>query len=77
MSSSYREGIWDSIAVGNIAGWIRDIEEEGLAPGGWVPEESRAFLTSMNIDLFHRRANVWATQRTLKGLVYREKLLTW
>jgi hypothetical protein len=57
------------------------LEEEGGKPGDdYIPEHRRAFLTSGNIDLYHRQGQFYSTQR--KGpkeddLVFRQALLTW
>lgn len=80
-SSAWREGIWDSGACAAIAKWLRSLEEEGSKPGDdFIPEHRRAFLTSGNIDLYHRKGHFYSTQR--KGareddLVFRQALLTW
>ena len=76
-SSNYREGIWDSLAVGHMAQWLRSLEVDGLAEGAAVPEEKRAVLNAVNIDLHNKVATVGAVQRTKEGAVQSEALLTW
>lgn len=57
--------------------WICDIEMEGLEKDDPVPEEKRAFLSAVNIDLFNKRAIVGATQRTKDDPKQTKALLTW
>ncbi|KAL3424183.1 C6 zinc finger domain protein [Phlyctema vagabunda] len=81
MSNPYREGIWDSIIVGNISIWLRNIEEAGLS-SDWrvIPENKRVFLTAADLDLYHQRAKVFCTQRRGprdEDLVFMEDTLTW
>lgn len=75
--ANVREGVWDTLAVVRMAKWIRDIEMEGLEKEDLIPEEKRAFLSAVNIDLYHKRAIVGATQRTKDGPKQRKALLTW
>jgi len=42
-----------------------------------VPEEKRAFLTAVNVDMFNRRAILGASQRTKDGVVRTNTVLTW
>jgi hypothetical protein len=77
-SSPYREGIWDSLAVANICNWLRGLEEAG--GDKYIPEEKRAFLTSADVDLYHRRAKLYCTQRVgprQEDLVFSETLVQW
>ncbi|KUJ17507.1 uncharacterized protein LY89DRAFT_668827 [Mollisia scopiformis] len=76
-SSNIREGVWDALSVAHMAKWIRDIEMEGLEKGASIPEEKRFFLSAVNVDLYHRRALLGATQRTKEGAKQRETVLTW
>ncbi|KAF8851379.1 hypothetical protein BDZ45DRAFT_808373 [Acephala macrosclerotiorum] len=75
--ANIREGVWDALSVAHMAKWIRDIEMEGLEEGDKIPDEKRAFLSAVNIDLYHKRAIVGATQRTKDGMKQRKTLLTW
>ncbi|KAE8447828.1 hypothetical protein EG329_010057 [Mollisiaceae sp. DMI_Dod_QoI] len=76
-SANVREGVWDALSVAHMAKWIQSIEMEGLEEGDLIPEEKRAFLSAVNIDLYHRRAIVGATQRMKDGVKQRKALLTW
>lgn len=73
--------MWDSLIIAHIANWIRSVEEEG---GGfddeYIPESRRAFLTSADIDLFHRRAKLYCTQKggpSDEDLIFREAFIQW
>jgi hypothetical protein len=76
-SANYGEGIWDALAVAHIARWLRSIEIEDAKEGETIPEEKRAFLSAVNIDLYHRRAMLGASQRTKVGVVERKTLTAW
>jgi len=73
--ANIREGVWDALAVAHMAKWIRDIETEGLEKEDLISEEKRILLSAVNIDLYHKRAIVGATQRTKDGLEQRKALL--
>jgi hypothetical protein len=77
LSSNYREGIWDAHAVAHMAKWLRSIELGGMQPDGSIPEEHRAILTAVNIDLHRKRAKLACSQRTKDGPKTTETLLTW
>jgi hypothetical protein len=75
--ANYREGIWDSVAVGHIARWLRSLEIEDLGEGGTVLEEKRAVLTAINIDLYNKRAMLGASQRGKDRVAERKTLISW
>ncbi|RDW62581.1 hypothetical protein BP5796_10883 [Coleophoma crateriformis] len=77
LSANYREGIWDALAVANIAVWLRSIEREDIGEDDFVREEKRAFLTAISIDLHRKKAVVSCSQRINGGLVTRSSSLTW
>jgi hypothetical protein len=77
LSSNYREGIWDAHAVAHMAKWLRSVELGGMQPDGTIPEEHRAILTAVNIDLHRKRAKLACSQRTKDGPKTTETLLTW
>lgn len=79
-SSPYREGIWDGEAAAAISGWLRMIEEENEPSEDCIPESKRVFFTAADVDLYHRRAKLYGTQR--KGpqgedLVFHEGVVRW
>jgi hypothetical protein len=76
-SSNYREGIWDALAVAHVARWLRGLEREGVAEGETIPEEKRAILCAINIDLHNKKAMLGAVQRAKEGIVQREALIAW
>jgi hypothetical protein len=76
-SCNLREGIWDALAVAYVAKWLRSLEREGLAEGDLVPEEKRAVLSAINIDLQNKKANLGAIQRAKTGVIQRETSVTW
>ena len=75
--SNVREGIWDALAVAHKVKWLRSVELEGLTPGDFIPEEKRAVMTAINIDLYKRRMMVGATQKGKGGVVERKTLIEW
>ncbi len=76
-SCQLREGFWDALAVAHVAKWLRSLECEGLAQGEMVPEEKRAVLSSINIDLHKKEANLAAIQRAKTGDIQRETSIAW
>lgn len=76
-SCDLREGIWDALAVAHVAKWLRSLELEGLADGELVPEEKRAVLSAINIDLHNKKAKLGAMQRGTSGIIQRETSITW
>lgn len=62
-AANYREGIWDALALANIARWLRSVEVEGLSPGAWIPEEKRAVLNALSIDLYQKKGTFGAVQK--------------
>ncbi|KAH8687114.1 hypothetical protein BGZ60DRAFT_392851 [Tricladium varicosporioides] len=76
-SVHYREGAWDSQAVGVVGGWLRDLEEEGADENGYIPSEIRAVITGTVMDLPSRLATVNAIQGTNEHHVPRTALLAW
>jgi hypothetical protein len=76
-SCNVREGIWDALAVGHVAKWLRSLELEGLAEGDPVPEEKRAVLSTITMDLHNRKAKLGAIQRAKTGVILREASIAW
>ncbi|KAG9228504.1 hypothetical protein BJ875DRAFT_489804 [Amylocarpus encephaloides] len=74
----YREGIWESLAMGTINSWIRDLEEEWMSGNGFVPGDRRASLSGVDIDMRKRTAEVTCFQKCgpLED-VEKNTLLTW
>ncbi|KAE8452556.1 hypothetical protein EG329_013815 [Mollisiaceae sp. DMI_Dod_QoI] len=62
-----REGIWDSILVGKIVEWVKDVEEtymEGEGDKKRIPGWARVEPVHTSFDLLERRATVVCFQRT-------------
>ena len=76
-SYDLREGIWDALAVAHVARWLRSLELEGLVEGDPIPEEKRAVLSAINIDLHNKKANLGAIQRAKTGVIQRETSIAW
>jgi hypothetical protein len=76
-SCQLREGIWDALAVAHVAKWLRSLEREGLAEGEMVPEEKRAVLSAINIDLHNKKATLAAIQKAKTGDIQRETSIAW
>jgi hypothetical protein len=76
-AANYREGIWDALAVAQISKWLRDIELEDIGEQEVVPEEKRAVLIAVDIDLFNQRALLGASQGSKGSGVKRKTILTW
>ncbi|PVH83397.1 hypothetical protein DL98DRAFT_513281 [Cadophora sp. DSE1049] len=68
LSSPRREGLWDSLLSGQVAQWVMEIEEEGLAAWDssraenaaldlrWIAEDKRVVVREVLFDLQHRTA---------------------
>ncbi|PVH74651.1 hypothetical protein DL98DRAFT_603390 [Cadophora sp. DSE1049] len=76
-AANYREGIWDALAVAHVARWLRGLEVKEVEPGHWIPEENRAVLSAINIDLYRKREALGAVQKTKDGVVESKTLITW
>ena len=76
-SCQLREGIWDALAVAHVAKWLRSLEREGLAEEEMVPEEKRAVLSAINIDLHNKKATLAAIQKAKTGDIQRETSIAW
>jgi hypothetical protein len=76
-SCDLREGIWDALAVAHVARWLRSLELEGLVEGDPIPEEKRAVLSAINIDLHNKKAKLGAIQRAKTGVIQRETSIAW
>ncbi|RDW68588.1 hypothetical protein BP5796_09245 [Coleophoma crateriformis] len=63
----YREGIWDSIAIGKISVALRDLEEKWVDADGHIPGEMRALLVSCSIMLEEKTAQLVITQKAAPG----------
>lgn len=50
--------MYDSLLLGQVASFIVNVEEEGMDEIGYIPEESRVWGESMELDLQRRRALV-------------------
>lgn len=46
-----RNGVWDSWQAAKAAEWIVSIEEEGCDSNGFIPEEWRVRMTSLNVEM--------------------------
>jgi hypothetical protein len=67
MSSPRREGMWDSILCGKVAGWIMEVEEEGMTPFDafnplsftqMVGEDKRVMVKEILFDMQQREATL-------------------
>ncbi|KAH9212784.1 hypothetical protein DL95DRAFT_339944 [Leptodontidium sp. 2 PMI_412] len=76
-TSNYREGIWDALAVAHVARWLRSLEIKDAAPGDWIPEEKRAILSAINIDLYRKRMALGAMQKAEDGVVESKTVIEW
>ncbi|KAK0112525.1 hypothetical protein ONS96_001761 [Cadophora gregata f. sp. sojae] len=76
-AANYREGIWDALAVAHVARWLRSLEVKDVEPGHWIPEEKRAVLSAINIDLYRKKEALGAVQKTKDGLVESKTFITW
>jgi hypothetical protein len=76
-SCNLREGIWDALAVAHVAKWLRSLELEGLTDGDPVPEEKRAVLSAIHIDLHNKKAKLGAIQKAKEGVIQRETSIAW
>ena len=76
-AANYREGIWDALAVAHVARWLRSLEGKDVEPGRWIPEEKRAVLSAINIDLYRKKEVLGAVQKTKDGVVESKTLITW
>jgi hypothetical protein len=73
--NSKREGIWDNVLVGKMAGWVRTIEEE-KAVGDNVPGWARVENVQSSFDLQNRSVEMKCRQRSGEGLVFQERSTT-
>jgi len=76
----YREGIWQSVAAGMIADWIRGLEESWLDENGYVPGNRRASLIHVDSGFHERWVKVACLQRDGKdgnGFEMKEAVLSW
>lgn len=76
-SVHYREGAWDSQAMGIAGAWLRDLEEEGTDENGYIPNEKRAIITGKVMNLQSRLATVNAIQGTNQHHSPKAALLAW
>ncbi|KAH7333087.1 hypothetical protein BKA65DRAFT_507112 [Rhexocercosporidium sp. MPI-PUGE-AT-0058] len=76
-AANYREGIWDALAVAHVARWLRSLEIKDVEPGDWIPEEKRAVLSAINIDLYRRREALGAVQKTADGVMESRTVIVW
>ena len=56
--SKPREGLYDGLVMAKVQEWVMTIEEEGILENGFIPEESRAKITHVKIDLYKRTAEL-------------------
>ncbi|CZR52497.1 uncharacterized protein PAC_02374 [Phialocephala subalpina] len=83
LSSHRREWMYDSLLSGQIGEWMMSIEEEGMDTNGYIPEHSRAWGESVELDLQGRKAKVKCRQNfrsRVSGKVewrWREKHVVW
>ena len=58
-----RHVVWDSWQAAKVAEWIVSIEEEGCDSNGFIPEEWRVRMTSLNVEMHTGgRVSVGCTQ---------------
>ncbi|KAL2065882.1 hypothetical protein VTL71DRAFT_3552 [Oculimacula yallundae] len=76
-AANYREGIWDALAVAHVARWLRSLEIKDMEPSDWIPEEKRAVLSAINIDLYRKREALGAVQKTKDGVVESKTVVVW
>lgn len=75
--------MYDSLLSGQIGEWMISIEEEGMDTNGYIPEHSRAWGESVELDLQGRKARVRCRQNfksRVTGKVewrWREKHISW
>lgn len=80
LSSPRREAMWDSFLAAKVGGWIVGIEEEGMDDNWYIPEESRVWGESLEVDYQRRVVKVscrcWEDFE--KGVwKYRKEELNW
>jgi hypothetical protein len=78
--AGYREGVWDSEAVGHVAKFLMTIEDEGADERGFVPDYKRVSWTGGDISLCDRTSHVQYVQRTGQeedNFVHRDAYIRW
>jgi hypothetical protein len=76
----YREGIWDSLSIGTITDWKRNIEEEFLDENRNVPGHRRCSVSMVDLNLQERKARVACKQwdgPEMMDYVTKETVLIW
>jgi hypothetical protein len=76
----YKEGVWEARPAGELANWVRRLEEEYCDKEGFVPGNRRASFVGGEIALRERRAKVCCRQKmgyAEKDFVIREGVLSW
>lgn len=76
LARPYREGVWDSLAAGNMAAAVMEIEEQGTN-GSYIPEENRVRGTATKFNLPDRSGNLKCFLSTSEGLVVKERNIRW
>jgi hypothetical protein len=61
-----REGVWDSMLMARISTWLVRVEEEGEVDG-YIPENRRARMTRVEVDVVEKHAYVTCEKRTGEG----------
>ena len=78
LSSHRRESMFDSLLAGQVAAWMMDLEEEGMAEFGHIPEHARAWGECIMLDLHAKRAIVKCRQNVKEGgWRERETVIAW
>jgi hypothetical protein len=61
-SGRYREGTWQGSTIGDITGWIADMEEVWRNEKGMIPGERRAMLLGVEATLDERNLRAFVLQ---------------
>jgi len=74
-----REGIWDSGLTAKVSIFLMEVEEEGLV-NGYIPEDARARISKVSIDVLTKMAAVECMKRipdTEGGIMIRKTTIAW
>jgi hypothetical protein len=80
LSSHWKEGIWDSALCGRTAKWMMDMEEEGMDENGFIPEYSRCFGETYDLNMPRKTAIVRCMQNVsepIGGSIERTTTIKW
>lgn len=76
---SGRECVWDSGLAAQTSMWLMEIEEEGMIDG-YIPENARARITKVEVDILTKSATLECTKRTNYidgGVAVRKTTIRW